>query len=173
MLTLGALFYFQNHSQAAESDSALDEHNSETWAAFSQEDSPKSEQCPIGLSLQPSICESTQTHVRAEALPNAPERPSALKRVMKRSREAPDVSALEPAKLMRSIGKSLEQLESQDGHGDVISTYCRYFEHRIRILPLHVLPHFLHEVENCLFKYSLDQSSPLQNSTSQFANIEC
>lgn len=92
---------------------------------------------------------------------------------MKRGREAPDESAAESAKLMRGIGKALEKLVSREGQSDVTSTYCRYFEHRMRALPLHVLPHFLHEVENCLFKYSVDQSLPLQNSTSQFANIEC
>lgn len=74
---------------------------------------------------------------------------------------------------MRNIGKTLEKLASREDQEDVISTYCKYFEQRMRILPSHVLPHFLHEVENCLFKYSVDQSLPLQNSTSQFANIEC
>lgn len=112
-------------------------------------------------------------HVQAETSPSAPRQPSALKRGMKRGREGPDEPAAESTKLMRSMGKTLERLASRDGRSDVISTYCRYLEHRLRILPLHVLPHFLHEVENCLFKYSVDQSLPLQNSASRFANIEC
>ncbi|XP_056901778.1 uncharacterized protein LOC130532879 [Takifugu flavidus] len=35
-----------DHSQAVESDSASEEHNSETWSGFPHEDSVKSEQCP-------------------------------------------------------------------------------------------------------------------------------
>ncbi|CAG11942.1 unnamed protein product [Tetraodon nigroviridis] len=162
-----------NHSQSAESDSASDEHNSETWTGFPQEDSTKAEQCPISPAPESSTCASTQTHVPAEAAPGAPKQPSALKRGLKRGREAPEESAAESTKLMRSIGKTLEKLTPREGQGDVISTYCRYFEQRMRILPLHALPHFLHEVENCLFKYSVEQSLPLQNSTSKFANIEC
>lgn len=173
VIPVGALLCFQDHSQAAESDSASDEHTSETWAGFPQEDSTKSEQCPVSPPPESSTCEATQTHVWAEASLSAPKQPSALKRGMKRGREAADQSAAESTKLMRSIGNTLEKLASREGQGDVISTYCRYFEHRMRILPLHVLPHFLHEVENCLFKYSVDQSLPLQNSTSQFANIGC
>lgn len=163
--------YFKDHSQAAESDS--DGHNSEPWSGFPQEDPAKSEQHPISPLPDSAVCESTQTHVRAEPSPSSPKRSSALKRGMKRSREMLDESTGESTKLMRSIGKTLEKLASQGDQGDIISTYCRYFEHRMRILPLHVLPHFLHEVENCLFKFSVDQSLPVQNSTSQFANIEC
>lgn len=118
------------------------------------------------------MCESTQTHVRAEPLQSTPKQPSTLRRGMKRSRELLDESATESTKLMRNIGKTLEKLASREDQGDVISTYCKYFEQRMRILPSHVLPHFLHEVENCLFKYSVDQSLPLQNSTSQFANLQ-
>ncbi|TNN02546.1 hypothetical protein fugu_010033 [Takifugu bimaculatus] len=162
-----------DHSQAVESDSASEEHNSETWSGFPHEDSVKSEQCPASPQPESAVGEPTPTHVPAEASLSSPRRSSALKRGTKRGREALDESANESAKLMRNIGKSLETLASREAQGDVISTYCRYFEHRMRILPAHVLPHFLHEVENCLFKYSVDQSVPLQNSTSQFANIEC
>lgn len=156
-----------------ESDSASEEHNSETWGGFPHDDSVKSEQCPVSPRLESAVCEPAQAHVHAEASLSSQRLPGAPKRGAKRGREAPDEPANESARLMRDIGKSLEKLASREAQGDVISTYCRYLEHRLRILPAHVLPHFLHEVENCLFKYSVDQSAPLQNSTSQFANIEC
>lgn len=165
--------YFKDHSQAVESDSASEEHNSETWSAFPHEDAVKSEQCPVSPQPESAVCEPTQAHAQAEASLSSPKLSGALKRGTKRSREAPDESANESAKLMRNIGKSLEKLASGEARGDVISTYCRYFEQRMRTLPAHVLPHFLHEVENCLFKYSVDQSVPLQNSPGQFANIGC
>lgn len=153
-------------------DSDSDEHNSETWTGFPQDISSKSEQCPVSPPEESTMCEPTQTHVRAEPLQSTPKQPSTLRRGMKRSRELLDESATESTKLMRNIGKTLEKLASREDQGDVISTYCKYFEQRMRILPSHVLPHFLHEVENCLFKYSVDQSLPLQNSTSQFANLQ-
>lgn len=156
-----------------ESDSASEEHNSETWSGFPHEDSLKSEQCPVSPRPESALGEPTPTHLHAEASLTPPKRSGAPRRGTKRSREAPDESANESAKLMRNIGKSLEKLASREAQGDVVSTYCRYFEHRMRILPAHVLPHFLHEVENCLFKYSVDQSVALQNSTSQFANVQC
>lgn len=151
-----------------ESDSASEEHNSETWSGFPHEDSVKSEQCPVSPRPESAAC------VPAEASLSFPKLSGALKRGTKRGGGgAPGESANESAKLMRDIGKSLEKLASREAQGDVISTYCRYLEHRLRSLPPHLLPHLLHEVENCLFKYSVDQSGPLQNSTGQFANIEC
>lgn len=79
---------------------------------------------------------------------------------MKSSRKALDKSASEEsAKLMRTIGKTLEKLASREDQNDVITTYCRNFEQRARTLPTHLLPHFLHEVDNCLFKYSVMAST--------------
>ncbi|XP_029919024.1 ATPase inhibitor A, mitochondrial isoform X1 [Myripristis murdjan] len=64
----------------------------------------------------------------------------------------------ESTNLMRIIGKTLERLGSREEQDDEISAYCKNIECRMRKLPRHVLPHFEHEVDICLYKYLVGQS---------------
>ncbi|KAF7708774.1 uncharacterized protein LOC124385086 [Silurus meridionalis] len=74
----------------------------------------------------------------------------------KRSRQSLNNSANdESSNLLRTIGRTLEKLAHQEEHNDAIAAYCKNFEHRMRTLPPHLLPHFQHEVDNCLYKYSV------------------
>ena len=64
----------------------------------------------------------------------------------------------ESSNSMRTIGQILEKLASQEENNDAIHTSCKNIEHRMQKLPPHLLPYFQHKVDNCLFKYSVDQS---------------
>ncbi|XP_056324934.1 uncharacterized protein LOC130238073 [Danio aesculapii] len=82
---------------------------------------------------------------------------------LKRSRKTlDDSSSEESSNLMRTIGKTLEKLASQESQNDAISAYCRSLEHRMRSLPPNLLPHFQHEVDNCIFKYLVGESQGQQ-----------
>jgi len=70
--------------------------------------------------------------------------------------------------VMRVIGETLEGLASREKHNDGIAAYCRNIEHRMRKLPPRSLPHFQHEVDTCLFKYSVSPNfSPLPSKSKQ------
>ncbi|KAF3845832.1 hypothetical protein F7725_002910 [Dissostichus mawsoni] len=81
-----------------------------------------------------------------------------------------DESAIDASKtLMHSIGMTLAHFTTGE-HNDDIAAHSKVFEHRLRQLPRDRLPHFLHELENSLFKYLMDKT--LENETSkQFTNL--
>jgi len=69
---------------------------------------------------------------------------------------------------MRVLCKTLKSLAPRDNHhhdddDGGIAAYCKNIEHRMRKLPPHLLPHFQHEVDTILFKYSVDQSPGAPN----------
>lgn len=91
---------------------------------------------------------------------------------MNRSRKMLDESTSEESsQLMRTIGQTLEKLASQDESNDAIHAYCKNIERRMRKLPPHLLPYFQHDVDNCQFKYSVDQNLASETSDRQFCNL--
>ncbi|XP_020509335.1 uncharacterized protein [Labrus bergylta] len=111
-----------------------------------------------------TVCrEDSQSKPLTSTSRSAPSRPRA-----KRSRRMPYESASEESSdesaseasskiLLRTIRKTLECLDSKK-EPDEIAIYCKMVESRMRKLPPHVLPYFQHEVDNSLFKYSVEQS---------------
>lgn len=95
--------------------------------------------------------EYTPTPIREEPWPSTSResRPPA-----KRSKKQPEESSSEESKnLLRVISKTLETLASKDDNNDDISAYCKNLERKMRKLPPHILPHFQHEVDTCLYRY--------------------
>lgn len=132
-------------TSAADSDSPSNSIVSETWASIPEE-------------LRPY---SPPPEPPAIAKP----KPSTSTPPAKRSRKTPDEPADEESNhLMRAISKTLDSLASRE-KPDEISAYCKSIELRMRKLPPHVLPHFQHEVDNCLFKYLTSRSLRVKTST--------
>ncbi len=138
-------------NSAADSDSPPNSTTSETWTNIPED--------PSFIKTELSRCSPVEeSTLREERLPSPP-KPQA-----KRSRKTPDDSTSEEAEnLMRAISKTLESLASQEQQ-DEISVYCKSVELRMRKLPFHLLPHFQHDVDNCLFKYMVGHS--LEGKTS-------
>lgn len=104
----------------------------------------------------PAIKEEPQRHAFTQSSPPRPR--------VKRSRKAAEESVSEEStNLLRTIGKTLESFASQEDRDDQISAYCKSMEHRMRALPAHLLPHFMHDVDNNLFKYQVLFSRPSSN----------
>lgn len=115
---------------------------------------------------RPSSPLAESTSIIDDPLRNSFSRASAPRPRKKRSRRSLDDSASdESSQLLCAIGKILERLAHQEDHNDAIAAYCKYFEHRMRSLPPHLLPHFQHEVDNCLFKYSVGPEPSASNHT--------
>lgn len=164
--------FLKSPSAAATDSDSLAIASSESWTGntvdscfFKVEPKPES---PLAES---AICgaESILTHHREEPLPRTSSQSNTETPRVKRSRQMMDECASEESTdLMHTIGKTLERLASQEAHSDDISAYCKNIEHRMRKLPPHLLPHFQHEVDNCLFKYSTGcfvSQSPVSSST--------
>ncbi|XP_056604614.1 uncharacterized protein LOC130421008 [Triplophysa dalaica] len=106
--------------------------------------------------LEYTICEEESPAIKEEPstytfTQSSPTRPRA-----KRSRKVANKSvSVNSTKLLRTIGKTLESYASQEHRDDEISTYCKSMEHRMRTLPPHLLPHFMHDVDNSIFKYQV------------------
>ncbi|KAI7791886.1 uncharacterized protein LOC130548000 [Triplophysa rosa] len=93
----------------------------------------------------PAIKEEPLTYTFTQSRPRA-----------KRSREVANESvSVDSTKLLRTIGTTLESFASLEDRDDEISTYCKSMEHRMRTLPPHLLPHFMHDVDNSIFKYQV------------------
>ncbi|XP_052409727.1 transcription factor Adf-1-like [Carassius gibelio] len=154
----------------ADSDSCSPSNgtNSETWTVTHEEPSF------IEVELRPStplpestICEneSTAESTAIRKKPNTPKPPG------KRRKMQDESFSKESTYLMRTIGKTLEKLASQENTNDAISAFCKNLEHRMRSLPAHVLPHFQHEVDDCIFKYSVGHNHSLEASVHQYTHL--
>ncbi|XP_061575399.1 uncharacterized protein C19orf47 homolog isoform X4 [Cololabis saira] len=138
-------FKLEPSTAAADTDSP----SSETCASTPEEPCfVKTESRPSSPLAESTICGGVSSSTQPST--------STLRPRAKRSRKALDESSSESTSLMHSIGNTLERM-LQDDHDDAISAYCKNIEHKMRQLPPHVLPYFQHEVDNCLFKYLVDQ----------------
>ncbi|KAL3044878.1 hypothetical protein OYC64_013200 [Pagothenia borchgrevinki] len=134
--------------------------SSETWTSTPEEpflfDAESSHCTPLAES---PICGTESTLAPLGEEPSTFSHSSTPRPRVKRSREMLDESTSEASEtLMRKIGRTLEHLTSKGEHNDYIAAYSKAFEHRLRQLPRHLLPHFLHEVDNSFFKYLTDKT---------------
>ncbi|KAL7390745.1 hypothetical protein ABVT39_026862 [Epinephelus coioides] len=144
------------------------------WTSTSEEPCFFAEHRPSTPLAEFTICgaESAPTPTREDPLPSTSSQSSTLKPQVKRSRKMLDESvSKDSSHLMRTIGQTLEKLASQEESNDAIHAYCKNIEHRMRNLPPHLLPYFQHDVDNCLFKYSVDQNLASETSDRQFRNL--
>lgn len=118
---------------------------------------------PLGGEPRPN------TSSQPSAMPRPP--PAKRRKRKKKTTPTPHLSAgvdTESAHMLRVICKTLESLAPREGHrhhyrDDGIAAYCKNIEHRMRKLPPRLLPHFQHEVDTILFKYSVDPSPGVPN----------
>ncbi|XP_051569248.1 transcriptional regulator ATRX homolog isoform X1 [Myxocyprinus asiaticus] len=153
---------------SADSDSYLpsDGNNTDTWTSTHEEPSFfEAEPRPSTPLAKSTICGADSTALREEPLPSTFGQSNTPRPQGKHSRKMLDKSSSEEfTNLMHTIGKTLEKLASQENTNDAISAYCKNLEHRMRKLPPHLLPQFQHEVDNCIFKYSVGQNHALEAS---------
>lgn len=145
--------FFKEPAPDSDSCSPSDGTNSDTWTGTHEEPSfIEAELRPSTPLAQSTICGAESTTMRKDPLQSTyiKPRPQGKRRKMQ-----DESSSDESTNLMRTIGKTLEKLASQENTNDAISAYCKNLEHRMRNLPPHVLPHFQHEVDNYIFKYSV------------------
>ncbi|XP_026113223.1 uncharacterized protein LOC113091810 [Carassius auratus] len=145
---------------SADSDSCSpsDGTNSDTWTGTHEEPSfIEAELRPSTPLPESTICgtESTAESTAIRQKPNTPKPPG------KRRKMQDESSSEESTYLMRTIGKTLEKF----------SAFCKNLEHRMRSLPPHVLPHFQHEVDDCIFKYSVGHNHSLDASVNQYTHL--
>ncbi|XP_042265106.1 uncharacterized protein LOC121895750 [Thunnus maccoyii] len=159
----------------ADSESPSDGTSSNNWTSTSEEPCfIEAEQGPSTSLAESTICgaESTPTLTREEPLPSTSSLSSTPRPQVKCSRKMMDKSVSEESSnLMHTIGQTLGRLTSQEENNDAIHTYCKNTEHRMRKLPPHLLQYFQHEVDNCLFKYLVDQSLASETSDRQFTHL--
>lgn len=121
----------------------------------------ESEQKPNIPLAEFSICEEESLAIKDEPSTNTFPQSSPPGPQVKHSRKVAKESVSDDStKLLRTIGKTLESFASQEDRDDEISTYCKSMEHRMRTLPPHLLPHFMHDVDNSIFKYQVLFSRP-------------
>ncbi|XP_067250063.1 uncharacterized protein [Chanodichthys erythropterus] len=156
---------------AADSDSCSpsDGTNSDTWTGTHEDPSFSDADLRSSTPLAEStICGTESTAMRKDHLQSSNIKP---KPPGKRRKMQDESSSEESTNLMRTIGKTLEKLASQENTNDAISAYCKNLEHRMRNLPPHLLPHFQHEVDNCIFKYSVGHNHALDASSNQYTHL--
>ncbi|XDV22961.1 hypothetical protein PO909_027702 [Leuciscus waleckii] len=150
-LTIRLFIFFKEPSADSDSCSPSDGTISDTWPGTHEEPSF------IEAELRPStpLPESTAESTAMRKKPNTPKPPG------KRRKMQDESSSEESTYLMRTIGKTLEKLAS----------FCKNLEHRMRNLPPHVLPHFQHEVDDCICKYSVGHNHSLDASVNQYTHL--
>ncbi|KAM6965859.1 uncharacterized protein LKV04_018355 [Tautogolabrus adspersus] len=113
---------------------------------------PLAESTICGVDSQPEALSSTSR----SAAPRPPAKRSRRTLCKPAKEESSDESASEESShlLLRTIRTTLECLNSEKEVDD-IAVYCKMVESRMRKLPPHLLPYFQNEVDNCLFKYSV------------------
>ncbi|XP_051556856.1 uncharacterized protein LOC127442699 [Myxocyprinus asiaticus] len=160
-------------SADSDSYSPSDGNNIDTWTSTHEEPSFfEAEPWPNTPLAESTICGAESTVLREEPLPSTFIQSTTPRPQGKCSRKMLDESSSEEStNLMRPIGKTLEKLASQENTNDAISAYCKNLEHRMRKLHPHLLPHFQHEVDNCIFKYSVGQNHALEASDGQFTHL--
>ncbi|KAK7149243.1 hypothetical protein R3I94_008764 [Phoxinus phoxinus] len=140
--------------------------HTDTWTSTPEEPYLESEKRPCSPMAECSIFGAESTSIIDDPLQSTFSRASTPRPRKKRSRRSLDDSASdESSKWLCTIGKILKRIAHQEDHNDAIAAYCKSFEHRMRSLPPHLLPHFQHEVDNCLFKYSVGPEPSASNHT--------
>ncbi|XP_067284019.1 uncharacterized protein [Pseudorasbora parva] len=166
---LTRLQFLEPHTKRKESTSSLtireplseSTDGTNNWIGTHEEPSfIEAELRPSTPLAESTICGAESTAKKREHSINVQSRPPG-----KRRKVQDESSTEESANLMRIIGKSLEKLASNENTSDAISAYCKNVEHRMRTLPPHVLPHFQHEVDTCIFKYSVGHNHALDDAS--------
>ncbi|ROL43695.1 hypothetical protein DPX16_21856 [Anabarilius grahami] len=128
--------------------------NSDTWTGTHEDPSFSEADLRSSTPLAEStICGTESTAMRKDHLQssNIKPKPPGKRRKMQ------DESSSEESTNLMSL------LASQENTNDAISAYCKNLENRMRNLPPHLLPHFQHDVDNCIFKYSVGHNHASSN----------
>lgn len=164
--------FFKDPSTDSDSCSPSDGTNSDTWTGTHEEPSfIEAELRPSTPLAESTICGAESTAMRKEPLQSTYIKPNTPRPNGKRRKMQDESSSEESTYLIRTIGKTLEKLASQENTNDAISAYCKNLEHRMQNLPPHVLPHFQHEVDNRIFKYSVGHNHALDASINQYTHL--
>ncbi|XP_065125347.2 uncharacterized protein [Paramisgurnus dabryanus] len=149
--------------------------SNDTWNSNPEEPNLfEAESKPSSPLPESAICGEASVPIKEEPVPCTFSQPSTPRPRMKRRRKMLDASTNEKsANLLHNISKILERLAPQEEcSDDVISTYCKSIEHRMRKLPPHLLPHFMHEVDNSIFRYQVLLSSSEHTPNTQPSEIQ-